>query len=152
MSAKWRRSKKNPKWFEIVRKLDEVENKKAFQKFQTRNSRIRGRLYPYKHRVPKAYERRKWKEPEPLIDILEEKHSIIIVAELAGFKKENLKIHAKEKKLTLSAEARDRKYYKSLNLPKRVIPTTIYTTYKNGVLEIRLKKAAEEKVINKIVG
>jgi HSP20 family protein len=152
LSAKWRRSRKNPKWFEIVRKLDEAENKKSFQKFQSRNSKIRRRSHYYKRKIPKTYERRKWKEPEPLVDILEEKDSVIIVAELAGFKKENLKIHAKEKKLTLSAEARDRRYYKSLNLPKRVIPTTIYTAYKNGVLEIRLKKATEEKTVNKIVG
>jgi HSP20 family molecular chaperone IbpA len=32
-----------------------------------------------------------------------------------------------------------------------VIPNTIRTTYKNGVLEIRLKKA-EEKSIDKIAG
>jgi HSP20 family molecular chaperone IbpA len=46
----------------------------------------------------------------------------------------------------------DRKYYKSLNLPKRVIPNTIRMTHKNGVLEIRLKKAVEEKTIDKVAG
>jgi HSP20 family protein len=57
----------------------------------------------------------------------------------------------KGERLTVAAEALDRKYRKSLNLPKRVIPRTIRTTYKNGVLEIRLKKA-EEKSLDKMAG
>jgi HSP20 family molecular chaperone IbpA len=152
LSAKWRRSKKSPKWFNIIKNLDEAESKNTFRAFRIENSRIRRRRYPYKYRVPKTREKRKWKEPEPLTDIFEEKEWIIIVAELTGFKKENLKIHVKDHKLTLFAEARDHKYYKSLNLPKRVIPTTEHTTYKNGVLEIRLRKAAEERSITKIAG
>jgi HSP20 family protein len=92
------------------------------------------------------------KELEPLIDILEERDDVIIVAELAGFNNEDLRIHAENQRVTLSAEASDRKYYKSLNLPKRVIPSTMRSRYKNGVLEIQLKKAAEEKAIDKVAG
>lgn len=92
------------------------------------------------------------KEPKPLIDVLERNDDIAIVAELVGFNKEDLRIRVKDQKLTLSAETSDRKYYKSLNLPKRVIPSTICTTYKNGVLEIRLKKAIEEKAMDKVAG
>jgi HSP20 family protein len=92
------------------------------------------------------------KEPKPLIDILEDDNDIYVVAEFAGFNREDLRIDLKEQKLTLSAEALDRKYHKSLNLPRRVIPSTLCTTYKNGVLEIRLKKAANEKAINKVAG
>jgi HSP20 family molecular chaperone IbpA len=33
-----------------------------------------------------------------------------------------------------------------------VIPSTIRTTYKNGVLEVQLKKAVEEKAIDKVAG
>jgi HSP20 family molecular chaperone IbpA len=134
LSVKWRRGKK------------------TFRTFRSKNSKVRRRSYPYRYKIPKTYQRRKLKEPEPLIDIFEERSRIIIVAELAGFKKDNLKIHARDQKLTLAAENRDRKYYKSLNLPKRVIPNAMQTTYKNGVLEIRLKKAAEEKAIKKIAG
>ena len=92
------------------------------------------------------------REPKPLIDILEGNDDIMVVAEFAGFNKEDLRINVKDQKLTLSAEASDRKYRKSLNLPKRVIPSTICTTYKNGVLEIRLKKAIEEKAMDKVAG
>jgi HSP20 family protein len=87
------------------------------------------------------------KEPKPLIDIFQESNYIIIVAEIAGFDKETLKIHVKDQKLILSAKAKDRRYYKSLNLPKVVIPDVMYTKFKNGVLEIKLKKA--ETAINK---
>jgi HSP20 family protein len=99
-----------------------------------------------------TYRGRKWKEPKPLIDVLEEKNKIIVVAEFAGFKRENLKIHVKDQRLILSAESSDRKYHKSLNLPKRVIPSTMCTSFKNGVLEIEFEKAVKEKAIDKVVG
>jgi HSP20 family protein len=92
------------------------------------------------------------REPKPLIDILEDDNKISIVAEFVGFDREDLRIDIKEQRLTLSAEALDRKYHKSLNLPRRVIPSTLCTTYKNGVLEIRLKKASTGKTIDKVAG
>jgi HSP20 family protein len=92
------------------------------------------------------------KEPQPLIDVLEENDEIAVFAEFAGFSRENLRINIKNQKLTLSAKASERRYYKSLNLPKRVIPETISTTYKNGVLEIRLKKALEKEAMDNIAG
>jgi len=85
-----------------------------------------------------------------LIDIFQEKSWITIVAEIAGFNKETLKINVKDQKLTLSAKAKDRRYYKSLNLPQVVIPNIIHTNYKNGVLEIKLKRALKEETLNKV--
>ncbi len=152
LSAKWRRNKKRSRKFHVFRDFDKVKNRKNRQTFQIKNSRIKRGAYPYRYRFPKTYRGRKWRELEPLIDILEEKDEIIVVAEFAGFKKENLRIHVKDQRLTLSAEAFDRKYYKSLNLPKRVVSDAIRTTYKNGVLEVRLKKAPEEKAVDKVVG
>jgi HSP20 family molecular chaperone IbpA len=52
----------------------------------------------------------------------------------------------------LSAKAKDRRYYKSLNLPKVVIPAVTHTTFKNGVLEIKLKKALKERTIKQQAG
>jgi HSP20 family protein len=92
------------------------------------------------------------KEPRPLIDVLENDNDICVVAEFAGFNREDIRIGLKEQKLTLSAGSLERKYHKSLNLPRRVIPSTLCTTYKNGVLEIRLKKAANEEAIDKVAG
>ena len=152
LSAKWRRSKKHPKRLNIFKALKRIENKKAPQTFRIKNSRIKrhARLYIYK--IPRIYRERKWTEPEPLIDVLEEKDEVIVVAEFAGFDRKNLRMHVRNQRLTLSAEALDRKYHKSLNLPTGVIPNSIRTAYKNGVLEIRLTKAIEEKAVDKIAG
>jgi HSP20 family protein len=116
-----------------------------------RDLRTKKHKYPYVS-IEKIRRNKIINEPKPLIDIIEAKDEIVVVAEFAGFKEENLRTNVKRQRLTLSAEALDRKYYKSLNLPKRVIPETIRTTYKNGVLEIRLKKSAQEKAMNKVVG
>jgi HSP20 family protein len=75
-----------------------------------------------------------------------------VFAEFAGFSKENLRITLKDQRLTLSARTSERRYHKSLNLPKKVVPETLCTTYKNGVLEIRLKKVLEQEAFDKIAG
>ena len=152
MSAKWRRSKKRSERFNIFRASNRAKDKNNPQTFRFKNPRIKKHARPYIYRIPKNYRERKEKEPEPLIDILEEKDEVTVVAEFVGFNRENMRIHVKNQCLTLSAETPDRKYYKSLNLPRGVIPNSIRTAYKNGVLEIRLRKAIEEKAVDKIAG
>jgi len=152
LSAKWRRSIKHPKRLDILKALRKTENKKAPQKSRINNSRIKRHARPYTYTVPKIYRERKWTEPEPLIDVLEEKDEVIVVTEFAGFSRKNLRIRVKNQRLTLSAEALDQKYHKSLNLPTGVIPNGVRTACKNGVLEIRLKKGVKEKAADKIAG
>ncbi len=151
MSARWRRSTKSRKW------LDFNEPVKKAVKSKPKTLRIET-LKPTKsvrssqsYRTPKSFSKRKFQEPKPLIDIFQENNGITIVAEIAGFNKESFKINVKDQKITLSAKAKDRRYYKSLNLPKVVIPNDIHTTFKNGVLEIKLKKAEKPQTINKEV-
>jgi len=103
-------------------------------------------------RVPKIYRKRELKEPEPLIDIIENDGEVVVIAEFAGFNRDDLEIHVKNQRLTLSAETLNRKYHKSLNLPAEVIPNSMRTTSKNGVLEIRLKKVIKEKAVDKLAG
>jgi HSP20 family molecular chaperone IbpA len=148
LSTKWRRSKKNLKW------LDQKNSGITGDKHNSRilgikNTRTSRNICPPYYRSSQNHAKRKWKEPKPLIDIFQEKKWITIVAEIAGFNKETLKINVKDQKITLSAKAKDRRYYKSLNLPKVVIPNLMHTTYKNGVLEIKLKKAEEETIEKK---
>ncbi len=152
MSAKWRRNKKRSRWSKVFRDFSEAKDVKTPEAFRNKNSGIKRRTYPYKYRLPRTHKGRAWKEPEPLIDVLEEDDEIIIVAGFAGFKRENLRIQVKDQQLTLSAEAIDRKYHKSLNLPRRVILDSTRTRYKNGVLEIRLRKAPRSKIIDKVAG
>ena len=148
MSTKWRRSRKHLKWLEL-KNLANTSSEEKSKILRIENTRTTRAMPHQKYRLPEGYSKRKWKEPKPLIDIFQENNWITIVAEIAGFNKETLKIHVKDQKLTLSARAKDRRYYKSLNLPKAVIPNTVHTSYKNGVLEIKLKTAAKEEPLNK---
>ena len=148
MSTKWRRSKKHLKWLDLAN-IEKTSAKNRPKILRIENVRPARSIYYQNYRSSSNYAKRKWKEPKPLIDIFQENNWITIVAEIAGFNKETLKINVKDQKLTLSAKAKDRRYYKSLNLPKVVIPNTVHTTYKNGVLEIKLKKAVKEETINK---
>jgi HSP20 family molecular chaperone IbpA len=152
VSAKWRRSKKNPKRFRLLKTLKRIENKKTPQTLPIKNLKAKRHTRPSIYTVPKMYREREWKEPKPLIDILEENNEIIVVSEFAGFNRKDLKIHIKNQRLTLLAESLKRKYHKSLNLPSRVIPNSIHTACKNGVLEIRLKKIIKEKAADRIAG
>jgi HSP20 family molecular chaperone IbpA len=137
--------------FNIFKVFNKVKERSPPRTFRVKSSTSKRRVAASRYKVEKISEE-KLKDPKPLIDIVEENGEIAVIAEFAGFNRENLRINVKNQKLTLSARTSDRKYYKSLNLPKRVIPDTICTTYKNGVLEIRLKKAVEEKAMNKMAG
>ncbi|MCW4018030.1 MAG: Hsp20/alpha crystallin family protein [Candidatus Bathyarchaeota archaeon] len=148
MSAKWRRSRKHMKWLDLrnIRILS-PEKKKA----RSENSKS-FRISSQKYRLPKRLGKSKYEEPKPLIDMFQDKTWVTIVAQLAGFNKETFKISVKAQKLTLSAKAKDRRYYKSLNLPKVVIPTVARSSFKNGVLEIKLKKAEKQGTLKQQAG
>ena len=140
MSAKWRRSTKNRKWLDFncqarakITKSKMIRPEHAY--------RIKSISAPASFRPNKNFSERKFQEQKPLIDIFQESNFITVVAEITGFNKDTLKIHVKDQKITLSAKSKDRRYYKSLNLPKVVIPDVMYTKFKNGVVEIKLKKA-----------
>jgi HSP20 family molecular chaperone IbpA len=145
MSAKWRRSRRLVKW------IDPEKPKKSLKIARVKFAKplgVRSRRFS----LPKKFGKDSLKEPQPLIDVFQEENSVTVVAEIAGFNKETLKIDVKDQKLTLSAKAKDRRYYKSLNLPKEVIPTIFHTACKNGVLEIKFKKVYQQETIKKQIG
>ncbi len=150
MSARWRRSQRSKK-FDILKVFKKTRAKHVPQT-SPKDQRIKWKSPPRNCKLRTVSINKDLKEPKPLIDVLEDDNKISVIAEFAGFNKEDLRIDVKEQRLTLSAEALDRKYRKSLSLPRRVIPSTLCTTYKNGVLEIRLKKVAPEKTIDKVAG
>lgn len=142
---RWRRSEKRPKWLRNAKKFSRIEDKVfRFENFRAPKQ--------YSHKGLKTFKVKSWKEPEPLVDVFREKDKIVVVAELKGFKRENIKVQAEKQRLTLTAKTQGRRYYKSLNLPEAVIPEAARITYKNGVLEIQLKKALEEKPLDKVAG
>ena len=135
-SAKWRRTNKNRKWLDFNNPTKTKKQKTTQNTYHSKSIPIHSSFRP-----SKSYAKRKFQEPKPLIDIFQENNYITIVAEIVGFNKETLKINVKDQKLTISAKSKERRYYKSLNLPTVVIPNAMHTKFKNGVLEIKLKKA-----------
>jgi HSP20 family molecular chaperone IbpA len=150
LSAKWRRDKTKSKRFDFLKVFNKSKSKNVPRRFDVSNSSVK-KIGLTNYKVQRVSAEKKSREPRHLVDVLEEDDEIIVVADFAGFSRENVNIQAKSQRLTLVAEGSGRKYRKSLNLPKRVIPSTLHTTYKNGVLEIRLKKVAE-KSLGKIAG
>lgn len=83
-------------------------------------------------------------EREPLVELHEEKDEIVVIAELPGVEKDDIKLNLSENALELKVDTKDRKYYKMLELPQPVSTEGVKTSYKNGILEIRLKKKQRE--------
>jgi HSP20 family protein len=79
-------------------------------------------------------------EREPLVDVFEEDDKIKIVAELPGVEKEDINLYAEGDRLTISVDTPERKYYKDLQLPTEIDPSTTETSYKSGILEVLVKK------------
>ena len=83
---------------------------------------------------------------EPLTDIIEGENEISIIAELPGIEKKNIDLSATEDSLQIRVDTPERKYHKELRLPARVKPDTTKASYKNGVLEVKLKRVKEKGV------
>jgi HSP20 family protein len=79
-------------------------------------------------------------EREPLVDVMETNDAVHVIAELPGVEKTDIKLHATEDALTILVDTAQQKYYKEVRLPSKVNVKTATTSYKNGVLEIILKK------------
>lgn len=74
---------------------------------------------------------------EPIVDIFEEDGEVVVVAELPGVRKEDIKLNASGDSLEIRASG---SFYKVIKLPSRVDPERAKATFNNGVLEVRLPK------------
>jgi HSP20 family protein len=91
-------------------------------------------------------------EREPITDVFDEREEIRVYAEMPGVNEEDIKLdfpavagsrQGREKGediLDISARTGDRKYHKEILLPAKVKPETLTSSYKNGILEVRIKK------------
>jgi HSP20 family protein len=82
---------------------------------------------------------------EPLVDIMETDDEVRIIAELPGVEKESIRLHATENSIAISVDTPQRKYNKEIELKANVNPKQAKSSYKNGVLEVILKKKEKEK-------
>jgi len=98
----------------------------------------------------------------PALDVVDGKDEVMVHVELPGIAKEDVEISLKDDLLTIRGEKKEKKeekdenrYYvertyggfsRTINLPARVKADKVKASYKDGVLEIKMPKAEEDKV------
>ncbi len=94
MSAKWRPSNKNRKWQNIN---ELTKSERAKKHLETQPIAPQKSLAPTRITAPqKATVNAASKKPKPLIDIFQDNSNITVIAEIAGFNKDTVKIDSQK--------------------------------------------------------
>jgi HSP20 family protein len=80
-------------------------------------------------------------ERAPITDIFDEKDEIRVCAEMPGLNEGDIKLDLKDDILEIAARTGDRKYRKELLLPVKAKAENMTFAYRNGILEVKIKKA-----------
>jgi len=161
----WKRKRRSyDSWSNIFEDFDRIEDemdemmRRTFGTPPERRKGFRPRAYDFSisrepYEKPTAHESgathlnsrklRVREDEEPLIDVLEEGKDVVVVAEAPGVKKDEIYLHSTKDLLTISVDTSRRKYHRQLLLPAEVDPRSARASYRNGVLEIRLRKLLE---------
>lgn len=81
---------------------------------------------------------------EPLSDVLDTDTEVSITVELPGVEKQDVNLHVTEDAVTVRVD-KGRKYHKRIELPAKVVPSSAKATFKNGVLDLVVRRKAEGK-------
>jgi len=80
-------------------------------------------------------------EREPITDVFDEQGEIKVYAEMPGISREDIELELKDDILTISAKNVRYKFHKEVMLPAIGNDEAMISNYKNGVLELSIKKA-----------
>ncbi len=83
-------------------------------------------------------------EREPLVDVIECDEEVTVTVEMPGVEKDDIDLSVNDDTLAIKAHRGNRNYSKTVKLPCPVIPDSTKATYKNGILDVVIKRA--EKV------
>ncbi len=86
---------------------------------------------------------------ESLIDVIEEEGRVRVLVEMPGVRKEEISLNATEDAIDIGVKNPEKKLGKRIELPCAVRPGSAKATYKNGVLEVVLKKV--RKTVGKAI-
>ena len=78
---------------------------------------------------------------EPLVDVLDEGGHIRVIAEMPGVEEDDVRVKVEGDILEISASRGARQYHKEVLLPAAASPQNVATSYRNGILDVRLAKA-----------
>lgn len=84
-------------------------------------------------------------EREPLTDIIEGNDDVAVTVEMPGVEKEDIDLDVTSDTLEIKVDTPERKYHKSLDLPCDVLPKTTKATYKNGILDVVIKRKERKR-------
>jgi len=109
-------------------------------------------------RLPRQMQQSRWWTPQ--LDVKETENSLVVLAELPGCNKEDIKLSIEQNRLILQGEKHTHKkekgenwvwkerfegsFMRTLALPRNVDPTHIQANYNNGVLEVVIPKPQEQ--------
>jgi HSP20 family protein len=79
---------------------------------------------------------------EPMVDVFDEGDHLLVIAELPGVDANAIRFEVDEDVLSLSAAQGERKYRREVLLPTPVRAEEAASSYRNGVFELKLPKAA----------
>ncbi len=99
------------------------------------------KVEPFGHKIKKTPRGPSVEEErEPITDLFDEKEEVHIYAEMPGVNESDIKLDLKGDILIISARTGERNYHKEILLPARIKSPTLVSSYKNGILEIKMKK------------
>jgi len=76
---------------------------------------------------------------EPIVDVFDDPEEINIIAEMPGIEGKDINLEIKGDILNISAEGENRKYQKEVLLSRPTKAEDMTWTYRNGILEIKIK-------------
>jgi HSP20 family protein len=100
---------------------------------------------------PDQSENRGFSSRKPLTDLMECDDHLSITMELPGIEKKDIDLQVVDNELEINVDTPVRKYYNKLPLPGEVDPNSISANFKNGVLDVILKRLKSKKQIGKKV-
>jgi HSP20 family protein len=82
---------------------------------------------------------------EPLTDVIDCGETLAVTVELPGVERDDIELEISNDTLTIRVDTDERRYYKEVDLPEAVEEDTTKASYKNGVLDVTLRKKAPVK-------
>ncbi len=87
---------------------------------------------------------------EPIVDVIEGNKIVSITAEIPGVSKEDIELEIMEDIVVIKVDKEGKKYYKKVELACDVDADSAKASYRNGVLDIELKKVKPKRIGRKI--